>query len=197
VLVPNERDLLAARLTRFGLGMGRTGGVYEDLRIIELTWRLIETHRTWSIPTMNRSLVEAATHPENLAAAENELSLQSSAWNEHFVRGDGKTFAALTAAASAILNRSKSFEEFRIDPDERLATRLGARDRIVQFEPSLRGPFDLLVSSLRIPHDLIAGVPEAAMPVGIATAADGFTFQVGDKVFNYDRFGLVRGFSAQ
>jgi len=134
VLTPQQRDLLVGRLSRFGLGMGRTGGVYEDLRIIELTWRLIQTQAIWSIPTMNRQLVETATHPESLASIERELSLKSPAWNEHFVRGDGKTFAAITAAATAILDRNKPFEDFHIDADERLATRLGARDRLVQFE---------------------------------------------------------------
>jgi CRISPR-associated endonuclease/helicase Cas3 len=141
---------------------------------------------------MNRRLVEAATHPESLAAVESELSLRSPAWNEHFARGDGKTFAAITAAASAILDRRKPFDQFRIDPDERLATRLGARDRLVQFGAPPRGPFGLAVSSLRIPHHLVANLPEAAIPAGIVETPKGFSFQLGDQMFNYDRFGLVR-----
>jgi CRISPR-associated endonuclease/helicase Cas3 len=197
VLVPAERDLLAGRLSRVGLGMGRNGGVYEDLRIVELTWRLIETHRSWSIPTMNRQLVEAATHPESLGAVERELSLRSPAWNEHFARGDGKTFAAIAAAASALLDRCKPFDQFRIDPDERLATRLGARDRLVTFEAPLAGPFSLAVSSLRIPHHLIANVPEAAVPAEIVDTPEGFSFQLGNQMFNYDRFGLVRSSGSQ
>jgi CRISPR-associated endonuclease/helicase Cas3 len=173
--------------------MGRTGGVYEDLRIIDLTWRLIETYRTWRIPKMNRQLVEAATHPESLAAIEVELSHRDFAWNEHFVKGDGKTFAAITAAASAVLDRRKPFDQFQIDPDERLATRLGARDRLVTFEAPPQGPFGVAVSSLRIPHHLLGNVPEAAPPVGIVETPAGFSFNLGDQMFKYDRFGLVRG----
>jgi CRISPR-associated endonuclease/helicase Cas3 len=197
ILVPVERDLLVGRLSRFGLGMGRTGGVYEDLRIIELTWRLIETYRTWRIPTMNRRLVEAATHPERLGAIEAELSHRSSAWNEHFAKGEGKTFAAITAAASALLDRRKPFDQFHIDADERLATRLGARDRLVTFEVPPQGPFGLAVSSLRIPHHLLGDVPEAVLPVGIVETPEGFSFQLGDQMFKYNRFGLVRGSGSQ
>jgi CRISPR-associated endonuclease/helicase Cas3 len=191
VLVPAERDLLVGRLSRFGLGMGRTGGVYEDLRIVELTWRLIETQSTWSIPSMNRQLVEAATHPESVSAIERELSQRGSAWNEYFAKGDGKTFAAITAAASALLDRGKPFDQFRIDPDERLATRLGARDRLVTFEAPPKGPFGLAVSSLRIPHHLVSNIPVAALPIGIEETPEGFSFHLGDQVFNYGRFGLV------
>jgi CRISPR-associated endonuclease/helicase Cas3 len=197
VLAPAERDLLVGRLSRFGLGMGGSGGVYEDLRTIELTWRLIDTQATWRIPTMNRRLVEAATHPESLVLVERELSLRSLAWNEHFARGDGKTFAAIAAAASAILDRTKPFDEFQIDPDERLATRLGARDRLVQFEAPPRGPFGLAVSSLRIPHHLITNIPEAAIPAEIVQTSEGFSFQLGDQRFNYDRFGLARSSRSQ
>jgi CRISPR-associated endonuclease/helicase Cas3 len=197
VLTPTERDLLVGRLSRFGLGMGRTGGVYEDLRIVELTWRLIEMHRTWTIPAMNRRLVEMATHPESLAVVELELSQQTSAWAEHFTKGDGKTFAAITAAASALLDRHKQFDQFQIDTDERLGTRLGARDRLVTLESRPVGPFGLSVSSLRIPHHLLGNVPEAALALGIVQMQEGFSFQLGHQMFNYTRFGLVRGSGPQ
>jgi CRISPR-associated endonuclease/helicase Cas3 len=197
VLTPTERDLLVGRLSRFGLGMGRTGGVYEDLRIVELTWRLIEMHRTWTIPAMNRRLVEMATHPESLAVVELELSQQTSAWAEHFTKGDGKTFAAITAAASALLDRHKQFDQFQIDTDERLGTRLGARGRLVTLESRPVGPFGLSVSSLRIPHHLLGNVPEAALALGIVQMQEGFSFQLGHQMFNYTRFGLVRGSGPQ
>ena len=37
------------------------------------TLRLIEAEPLWTIPVMNRRLVEAATHPERLAVIEQEL----------------------------------------------------------------------------------------------------------------------------
>lgn len=51
-----------------GLGAWRNDsgfvGVYRDLVGPELTQGLIETNSEWRIRSMNRQLVEGATHPE-------------------------------------------------------------------------------------------------------------------------------------
>lgn len=44
-------------------GLGPHGHVYKDLRILEATRRLIGEYPRWSIPRMNRELVDRATHP--------------------------------------------------------------------------------------------------------------------------------------
>ena len=65
VLVP-ETELeggLDGSLLKYGIGVSDTGGIYENLLGLEATRRLIASHPAWTLPTMNRMLVEGATHP--------------------------------------------------------------------------------------------------------------------------------------
>jgi len=196
VLVPDARELFRADLRAYGLGSGETGGVYEDLRILELTRRLVEAEPVWRIPAMNRRLVEAATHPDALAAVEAELTEADPAWRSHFDRRAGRYFADLGAAQGALLRFDRPFTDFRVEPDEIIATRLGGADRHVAFEgpPLPRGPFGRPVPSLKLPHHLAANIPVDAQPDLVETLGDrdGFTFRLGSIVFTYDRLGLRR-----
>src|SRR6185437_8149161 len=67
-----------------GLGKFRDGGgVYRDLSVLELTRRLVEARTQWTIPAMNRWLVESATHPEKIEALHAELGAAwAHYWNE-------------------------------------------------------------------------------------------------------------------
>ncbi|AWN47560.1 CRISPR-associated helicase/endonuclease Cas3 [Methylobacterium terrae] len=198
VLVPEGRELFRADLRAYGLGSGETGGVYEDLRILELTRRLVEAEPVWTIPAMNRRLVEAATHPDALAAIEAELTAADPAWRPHFDRRTGRYFADLNAAQGALLRFDRPFTAFRIEPDEIIATRIGGADRHVAFDvegqPLPTGPFGRPVPSLKLPHHVAANISVDAQPDLVETLGDGdgFTFRLGPSVFTYDRFGLRR-----
>jgi CRISPR-associated endonuclease/helicase Cas3 len=198
VLVPAARELFRADFRAYGLGSGETGGVYEDLRILELTRRLVEAEPVWTIPEMNRRLVEAATHPDALAEVEAELAAADPAWRSHFDRLAGRYFADLDAAHGARLRFDRPFTDFRIEPDEIIATRIGGADRHVPFAGEERplpiGPFGRPVTSLKLPHHLAANIPVDAQPDLVETLGDGdgFTFRLGPRVFTYDRFGLRR-----
>ena len=64
VLTPPDNDLSPLlEWSEHANGLGPKGGVYEDLRILEATLRLIAERGEWEIPAMNRELVERATHP--------------------------------------------------------------------------------------------------------------------------------------
>ena len=81
VLTPDSEDLtplLRGRPNRTGLGPH--GYVYEDLRVLEATRRLIAMYPKWDIPRMNRRLVEGATHPDELERIVEELGAE---WREH------------------------------------------------------------------------------------------------------------------
>ena len=196
VLVPDARELFRSDLRAYGLGAGDKGGVYEDLRLLELTRRRVEAEPVWTIPAMNRRLVEAATHPEALAAVEAELSGADPAWRPHFDRLAGRYFADLGAADNALLRFDRPFPEFRVEPDEIIATRLGGADRHVDFRSEARalpvGPFGRPVPSLKLPHHMAEHIPVDAQPELVETLGhnDGFTFRLGPSVFWYDRFGL-------
>lgn len=189
VLVPSVRPLLAlARRSRHGLG----GEVYDDLRIIEATWRLIETMPCWRIPADNRRLVERATHPDRLEEIFAELRASDAGWQTWLHQALGKWSGQRQQAGYALLDRDTPFDQLRpFDTDDRLATRLGAKDRLLSFAPPPVGPFGVPVAALRVPAHLLAGIAPEAEPTAILPAADGgFTLALGSKRFNYDRLGL-------
>ncbi len=178
-------------------GLGPRGHVYEDLRVLEATLRLVRGHDEWRIPKMNRKLVERATHPAALDAITKELTGD---WRVHEIELTGKLHSDIQFAEGAIVRRDKSFygedgednHEVLFDSDEvKIRTRLGD-DRIdVAFDPPPRSPFDpagridKLALSERWLRDL--EVPESVAP----TPSDGgFTFAVGERRFVYDRLGL-------
>ena len=188
LIVPPERDLLAAHWARYGLGPTARGGVYADLRSIEATWRLAEREPLWRIPAMNRRLVEAATHPDRLAAIEAE----DARWRQLADVQVGRTAAERQAALMAVLDISKPFTECEIPRDRKLATRLGGEDRAVDFDPPLTGPFGEPVSELSVPEHLMSGVAREAVPAKVVDNGDGFAFALGEIRFSYGRFGLLK-----
>jgi len=186
VLVPSERDLLPlGRHPRHGIG----GKVYDDLRIIEATWRLLEAHPVWRIPAMNRALVEGATHPALLKAICEELRSRDAAWQQVLSNAIGPWSAQTNQAGYALLDRDVPFDQLVFDSDDRLATRLGAADRLLDFPP-LPGPFAKPVSQLRVPHYLLPA--EAGEAVEFESLDGGFAFSLGGRRFHYDRLGLRR-----
>ncbi len=187
VLVPAARDLATfMRRGRHGLG----GDIYDDLRVIEATWRLIEAEPLWRIPAENRHLVERATHPARLEAIFAELLADNSKWREWMTMVWGRWTGQSQQAGYALLDRNTPFDKLRFDADDRLATRLGVKDRLVEFDPPMAGPFGQEVAHLRIPARLL---PEAAIeadPTGIAVEDGGFTFAFSTRQFRYARLGL-------
>ena len=176
-------------------GLGPHGGVYEDLRILQATLDLVAKHPQWSIPGMNRLLVEEATHPSALEAIEE----MGNEWKEHGIKVRGGEIGDWQTARNAIIRRDKSFFEdnrevlFPSD-EERIRTRLGD-DRVdIAFEPAPASPFDAAPPVERIAMTVrwLPGVeiPEKVEP----TASDdgGFEFAVGSRRFRYDLLGLRR-----
>ena len=196
VLTPEGTDLspLLARVANAN-GLGPHGFVYADLRVLEATCRLIEQHGEWSIPKMNRELVERATHPEALEEIVLKLGDE---WRVHANSLEGEQIADNLTARNAIVRRDKSFftdnrEVIFGDMEERIRTRLGD-DRIdIGFDPPPASPFDksAKIENLAVSVRWLGGgdVPESVAPVPVE---GGFTFSIGDRQFTYDRLGLRR-----
>ncbi len=190
LLTPADRDLLP--LLRGGRGRHGLGRVYEDARIIEATWRLIENEPIWHIPQMNRHLVEQATHPERLAVIEEELRARDAAWAAVLDLTYSTGLAARRQADLALLDRSSRFTSFALDPSDHFATRLGAHDFLVALPTSVPGPFEAMLTAMKVPHFLASDAPvDAAMEI-LGHGADGLLFRLGAAVLQYDRFGLQR-----
>lgn len=192
VLTPAGHDLnpLIAK-SQHGLGMFHNGGgVYVDLRVLEATRVLLVERPVVSIPTDNRYLVEAATHPDKLHAIQEE---QGEAWQTLGQRIEGGTGAQRAIGHLHALDVEQTFGEHEFPNDVQIATRLGAQDRILHFNLELSGPFGEPLKELPIRYHLIPkDLSPDAEPSDIIHTETNLTFRLGDAQFRYTRLGLER-----
>jgi CRISPR-associated endonuclease/helicase Cas3 len=163
-------------------------GVYRDLSILELTRRLVEGRAQWTIPAMNRWLVESATHQEKIDALHAEMGATwSRYWNDVY----GKDVADAGAARRVILPVTEPFAEVKFASDEeKIRTRLGGEGVRLEFAP-VEGPFGQLVGSFTLPEHWSRGI-DASAPVAEAVEG-GLRISAGDGArFIYDRRGLSK-----
>ena len=197
VLTPGADDL--SPLLKGGpnrTGLGPRGYVYEDLRVLEATRRLIARRSQWDIPRMNRELVENATHPDALDAIVEELGEE---WKAHALDIEGKGIAEVQGASGSVVPRDKSFFNdnrevtFPSNAEERIRTRLGDEGIEVEFDPPPSSPFDAErnIERMTIPEHLLRGATTEGLVIP-EEHNDGFTFAIGDRNFRYDRHGLRR-----
>jgi CRISPR-associated endonuclease/helicase Cas3 len=118
------------------------------------------------------------------------------AWCKHAQQIAGDSGANRTVAQLHVLEIDK---EFASDPnmafpiDQKVGSRLGAEDRLIQFEQTISGPFGQPIRQLPVrAHLLPKGLPVDAVPSRIETC-DGVTiFTLGETRFRYSRLGLER-----
>jgi CRISPR-associated endonuclease/helicase Cas3 len=197
VLMPKDGDLTPMLdRARHGLGMmrmrnGERGGVYPDLRIIEATRRLVCTQQECSIPRDNRFLVERATHPDALLDIETEMG---AAWRALGQEIDGITGAKRAIGRLQTLPFDEPFDDdLKFPVDERIATRLGAADRLAEFDPPVMGPFGQQIRRLPIRHHMLPSDLDADAQPTVVAARNGYIeFTLGSADYRYHRFGLER-----
>jgi CRISPR-associated endonuclease/helicase Cas3 len=196
VLTSSNRDLgVAISESGFGRkGKHGLGTVYEDLRVLEATWRLLEKSdiSVWDIPEQNRHLVESGTHPEVLDTIVSELGEN---WVRHQQAIDGNIFAQQQIFRLSSFDFNLPFSETNFSGQlSRIKTRLGTDDVKVILPSRPNGPFRQSVAEINIsaryfkeafPDKLI--VPES----DIQTNKSGFSFTFSGKQFVYNRFGLT------
>ena len=200
VLTPGD-DLspLLAR-TENANGLGPHGGVYEDLRTLEATRRLIAERGEWRIPAMNRELVERATHTDALEEIVAELGDE---WRVHANRMEGIRSADTGLGELNVIKRDEPFYR-AIDgksgdigfpsSDVNIRTRLGDNRIDVQFDSPLpASPFDdsAKIDKLAISVGWLGGA-EVQDFVATEPSDGGFSFVIGARRFVYDRLGLRR-----
>ena len=190
VLVPEERSLGSyIRPNGRAFGPHGLGTVYEDLRTLEATWRLLEEYDIWTIPAMNRELVEMATHPQAMVEIVNSLG---KAWQQHETYILGTHSADRSHANLLLLPRDKPFgdEEFPRDLNERIKTRLGEGDRKIDLDAEITSPFGNKIRELTLPAHYAPNADEEATAENIAIEQGKVRFDFADKTFIYDRLGL-------
>lgn len=186
-------DRLAAPTFENGLGgwesEGVLEGVYRNLHACELTRRLVEAHPEWTIPDMNRLIVEGATHPERIEAVSAEKGV---AWARYWDKVYGKDLADAQAARGLRLAVDRPFGEKPFPPsEERIRTRLGAEGARIRFAPGTIGPFGQPITSVTCPAHWRGIVAEE--PVAAVRDRDGaLRFAGSSASFRYSRTGFVR-----
>ena len=196
VLVP-EAGLecgLGGGLLGHGLGVSDRGGIYVDLVCLEATRRLTSEHATWTIPAMNRMLVERATHPEMLRQLADELGER---WQSHASKVFGSRAAGAGVARNHALTRNEPFDEDLVFPDldEHVRTRLGEDGPRIVLPDPVAGPFGTAVQTFNLPAHLFRDRLPAKEETEAARAVPGtggcdLVLQVGDHRLAYDRMGI-------
>lgn len=181
-------------LARWGLGPFETsGGVYESILALEATRRLIEADGLWRIPADNRRLVEAATHPEALAALAASLGDE---WMRAHRELEGRFSARRGQASLGLVRRDEPFDG-RIElfaDDEWIRTRLGEERTMISLPPGTLGPFGRAVTQITLPAHFLRGFQDWAaldMP-SVTPEPEGFALRLGCLAFRYSRLGLQR-----
>ena len=198
VLVPEAglESGLDGSLLAHGLGVSNRGGIYVNLLGLEATRGLIADHVTWTIPAMNRMLVERATHPEMLRELSETLGGR---WLSHEAKVFGLRAAEAGIARTHALSREEPFDEDLAFPDldEKVRTRLGEDGpRIVLADP-VPGPFGTPVQTFNLPAHLFRGAQPGKEEIKAARAkpvpAGGLILKVGGRNLTYDRTGIRSG----
>ena len=194
VLSPEEglEELLSPCFIN-GLGAWKTPhgleGIYRDVSGLELTRQLIDVHRSWEIPKMNRFLVESATHPEKVEYLHNSLG---QAWVDYSVTVFGEDIAAAGAAKSVALPIDIKFSDLQFpDNEEKIRTRLGCEGACITFDKPLVGPFGKEVSCLTLPSHWSLGV-DSDVEVTTEVKEDYVLVRLEDRAFTYSREGLKK-----
>ncbi|MBN2358787.1 MAG: CRISPR-associated helicase Cas3' [Deltaproteobacteria bacterium] len=191
VLTPEQRDLSGVIDTK-GRARGQhgLGTVYDDLRIVEATWRTLLAHAQIEIPGDNRLLVENSLNPEILDRLVGALDER---WRLHAMRCQGSELADRRTASLGLSRWDVPFGDQRClfsHDDKRIGTRLGEGDRIARFACPFKSAFGKDVSELHIPAWWARGVADDATAVVVESADQRVRFTFGSRVLVYDRLGL-------
>jgi len=188
VLVPDrplEEGLTAKGEVRGDLRRLGFGSVYEDLRMLELTWQVLRERSEISIPEDNRFLVEYVTHPENLR------SFRGQRWLAHHLEVSGVALASRVNAESILQQFHKPFGHLEfVDSGRAVAARLGSSSFHVRLAEGLESPFGATLTHLIIPEHLMAKDWNAEDVLEVLEAGEVSLLRLAEKTYSYSRYGL-------
>lgn len=199
IITPRERDLgeLISSKGESKAGPNGLGGVYPDLRIIELTWRLLEENSTLQLPRDNRLLVEASTHEEKLKELVDSMGGNWLRFQENFM---GKVYAIRRNADGLLSKHKETLENSSLvhDLGQVVSTRLGIKDVIVDLCSTPAPPFGKPVLQLKVPRYLLKRNEKEEFSKGdspeelknVKILSNSIIFELGGVELIYDRFGV-------
>jgi len=183
----DEQGFAAGRFRRIGWGFGpNSHGIYEDLRALEQTRRSLLQTPTLEIPTDNRRLVEAATHPESLSL----LEAEDARWARHGQHVLGGNIQKDQQAAAINIPFGRCFGDFAFDEQGlRVATRLGADALRLPLDRHVKSPFGQTLHEITIPEHMAPRQPDEK--VTVERDENGVIhLRCADRHYTYSRYGL-------
>ena len=187
-------------------GLGPSGRVYKDLRVIEATRKWLMCNSVLEIPSMNREFVESITHPEVLhEIVESGIASGHERWRQHDNQMRGERMSDTQIAERDIIRWDQPFYNIETDDNDEVLfsnttsvmTRLGGQSISVNIDPPQPSPFGYSIDQLNIPYWMIGSVGLANRRGLVAEDVEllvggGFEFKLPNSsiVFRYDRLGL-------
>ncbi|MHC0053656.1 CRISPR-associated helicase Cas3' [Actibacterium sp. D379-3] len=164
----------------------RLSGVYVDMPGIAATLEQIAAHPVWRIPAMNRTLVEAATHPEAL-----DRIAEARGWQDYRARVTGKVLAEMKTAKLVLLDRRQPLECF--PDDEKIRTRLGEDGVVLTLPPGTIGAFGVPINRIALPAQWSRGLTGDETPLLQNDPEEhNFIISIKDLSFTYSNIGLAK-----
>ena len=198
VLVPTKKTLSDFIDPSSGKAKGPCGlgTVYEDLCILELTYRELIAQKRLVIPQMNRALVENSLHPERLRSLEKESAL----WQKHRQFIIGQYYADERLAHLSAHEWSTPLEETPTVKMARVVTRLGEENIVWRLEKPIKSPFDASVELTELPvplwmcrEALSQGLPQDFPAKVLGCESGVYSIDIGGIItLRYSRLGLER-----
>jgi CRISPR-associated endonuclease/helicase Cas3 len=196
VLTPTAPDIQTTIDPESGTGYPGPGlgSVYGDLRMIEATWNALKkrarSQSSLSIPDENRTLVEEATHPDQLSAIASE-----EAWEVHAQAVRESEREDVMHALNNVIERRQPF----LDRDNQFSgehpkTRLGDEGIVVALPEEMTTPFGHSVMELTLSpyHFDLESRPENGSASHAASTPDGFSFTFAGEDFTYTALGIQK-----
>ena len=196
VLTPSTPTLKASIDPDSGKGYPGPGlgSVYPDLRMIEATWTALKTRAQsetlLNIPDDNRTLVEEATHPDQLSDIGTEEE-----WRQHAQTIRESEREDVFAALNNLIDRSQPFlERTNRFSGERPKTRLGDEGVVVDLRDEMTTPFGHSVEELTLsPYHFDRDArPENGEASRTVPTNDGFAFTFDNEDFTYTALGIQK-----
>ncbi|MEL6343390.1 MAG: CRISPR-associated helicase Cas3' [Myxococcota bacterium] len=170
------------------------GSVYPDLCMLQATLEALQADPLISVPRQSRARVECTTHPDALQALAERMG---PLWVKHRRRQIGHFFAHKGIASRSSVSWHEAVgtaaATFDRELDGDVVTRLGERDRVVNFEAPVHSALGQPIRQLNIPHWM---APQAdgdeLHPEDIEQDSNGFSFRLVRFRYQYTRLGLAK-----
>lgn len=178
----------------FDLRKAGIGSVYQDVRKIELTARLISKHRKIVTPDDSRLWVETITHPSSLS----KLDMEHERWKKHGLEIGGDVNQDNLNSSHVLIPFNECLSDIQWVKDSNFKTRIGVNNLCIPVQP-FTSPFGVTVRHILVNAEWLGGnVSESDLEslTYHSHITDKTLIEIGNKGltyhFEYSNVGLMK-----